>query len=100
MVQQRIDALQFEYAAILEIWQKAAERGEKWALPQPHDPSADNTGVNNFRYEESHEMYASNIVGLSLETAKWSLAVIESDIRDPGYAGIHFHSRYGSWSGW
>lgn len=95
VAQQRIDALQTEFSAIAEVWKQAADRGEKWALPHVVDPTSDNTGVNNFRYEESNEMYAPNIVGLSLNVAKWSLAVVESSGRDPSYSGVNFHSRYG-----
>ena len=93
--QQRIDALQSEYGKLTEIWKAAADRGEKWALPHIPDPNADNTGVNTFRYEESQHTYAPNIADLTLKTAKWSLAIIESELKDPELARMSFHSRYG-----
>jgi hypothetical protein len=93
--EQRIDKVQSEFGALAEIWKKAAERGEKWALPHVPDPSADNTGVNTFRYEENHETYAPNIASLSLKVAKWSLGIMENAIGNPLYAGTRLHSRYG-----
>lgn len=95
VAQLRIDKVQSEFGALAEIWQKAAERGEKWALPDVPNPSADNTGVNTFRYEENNHRYLPDIADLSLEVAKWSLAIVESDIRNSRYPDIQFHSHYG-----
>lgn len=51
--------------------------------------------ANYFRYEESHEMYLSNISTLSLNHAKTQLGLIELKIENREDVGVNVHGRYG-----
>jgi hypothetical protein len=97
-VQQRLaefDVAEARYAKRLQKIEESNVPASSTGQAGAENPAAP-PGTTYSGYQESHEMYLSNISDLSLEHAKKQLDIVESKISNHEDVGMNVHGRYGA----